>query len=292
MGRSLAFADCVAVIYPDVREPYRRVLFETVSAIENDYAGTVVKLEIPDNVETQPANLPATAQACDALVGLGRIGEQFAGVPGQQRRAVGAVLRQPSERTLAPTLSLVPDPAELFLRLKFFAPKVTRVRTIFNPTVSQSLVDEGTRAANAHGLTLVSDTASTLRGALIIYKQWFNEMVPETEALWLLQDPSTVDNDVILPMILEASWKQRIVVFSNQPAHVNRGVLFSVYPNNVSIGQQLVKMVSPCVNPGCPENRVYLLRELYTAVHTKTAARLGISVQPGGRFTDLLFPNK
>ena len=65
----------------------------------------------------------------------------------------------------------------------------------------------------------------------------------DDSALWLLQDRKIVDSKVVLPFILEKAWQKNIVVFSSALSHVKKGVLFSMYPDNQSHGEQLAKLV-------------------------------------------------
>lgn len=66
----------------------------------------------------------------------------------------------------------------------------------------------------------------------------------KTDALWLPLDPVTVNEQVILPRLLERSWEQNQVLFSSKPSHAKRGALFSMFPNHFELGKQLAIMVA------------------------------------------------
>jgi putative ABC transport system substrate-binding protein len=52
-----------------------------------------------------------------------------------------------------------------------------------------------------------------------------------------------VNVKVILPLLLERSWEQNLVLFSSKPAHAKRGALFSMFPNHLELGKQLAVMI-------------------------------------------------
>ena len=94
-------------------------------------------------------------------------------------------------------------------------------------------------AALAQGLEFVAYEAQDLRSAMRAYQEIMAEVDNSKDALWLPQDSITVEESTVLPMVLKESWDNNLAVFSSSFGHVRRGVLFSLYPNNVELGRHL-----------------------------------------------------
>lgn len=279
---------CITVFYPEVREPYRTVLEEVMAGIEE---GTSWKVERRSTSDDAAADA-VSGTPCAAVIGLGRAGLNVAEVlSGRVPVVAGAVLNQPGAATDFPVISLVADPATLFLRLKHFLPKVKKVAVVYNPETHGRLISMAEDSARSLGIILDARPATELRGAVRRFKEILDSAAGERTALWLLRDPTIVDDRVVLPMVLEKSWKKRIAVFSSQPAHVKNGVLFSVYPDNHGLGRRLAALAERCGKGECFNSRVMALEDVRTAVNLRTAARLGIEADPRrDSYVDLVFP--
>ena len=280
---------CVAVYYPEVREPYRSVLEEIIKGIEQKVEYSLRRY--PINQDSKQDGVDGNAGVkCNALIGLGRGG--FHAVSGTNIPAVvGGVLVQPGDNSGIPGVSLMPDPMELFLRLKHFVPNVQTVFVIYSFENTGLLIKEASRAAQVKGIKLVAQEATDLQTAVVMYRDVLKKINPETDALWLLHDPLTVDNDVVLPIVLEQAWKRKLIIFSSQGAHVQNGVLFSVYPDNTRLGLRLGEMAQKCAEKNCADLKMTLLQDLFTAVNVRTATRLNIQIHPRrDSYVDLVFP--
>lgn len=291
----LARADepCIAVFYPQVREPYRKVLEEIMTGIEEGAANWAVhRLPIPDSDNRDAAEASAAPFGCRAVIGLGRAGVQ-AVTPFVSKISVtaGAVLMQPGKPTAIPTVSFAPNSAELFTRLKHFLPAVKTVTVVFDPSRSGGLVEKAAKSADSLGIKLVALEARNLSDAAILYKRILDESDPKTDAIWLLRDASVMDSGAVLTLVLKHAWKRKLVVFSNQLTHVKQGVLFSVYPDNDKLGARLAKLARDCVPNNCNDRGVMALRDLGTAVNIRTANRLGIDIdRRHDPYVDLVLP--
>lgn len=288
-GAVAAEQRCITVFYPEVREPYRTVLEEIMTGIEEGTAWKVQRRPVADDA---PANASAVGTSCTAAIGLGRTGlNVVAALSGRVPVVAGAVLNQPGASTDFPVVSLVADPGALILRLKHFLPKVKKVAVVYNPDTHGRFIAMAEGSARSMGIVLETHPATDLRNAVPRFKAILDSTTGESTALWLLRDPATVDNRVVLPMVLEESWKRRIVVFSSQPAHVKNGVLFSVYPDNHGLGRRLAALAERCGAGECSSTQVMALEDVRTAVNLRTAARLGIEVDPRrDSYVDLVFP--
>ena len=77
-----------------------------------------------------------------------------------------------------------------------------------------------------YGIELRTLEAEDLKTALRHYQDFFAEAGVQ-DALWLLQDPATVDDATVLPLVLQQSWTRQVTLFSSNLAHVRRGAVRS-----------------------------------------------------------------
>ena len=280
---------CLTVLYPQVREPYRAVLDEIMAGIEQAASMKVKRVAVPEDDAGEPL---ADRPECSAVIGLGRAGLKAAS-PFVSRMPVvaGAVLMQPGQSAEVPTISFLPDSEALFTRLKYFLPGVKTVTVVYDPEHSEALVEQAARTAKRMGIRLVAHKARDLQDAAQLYKRLLAESDPAHDAIWLIRDAATIDSGAVLTLVLEQAWKRRLVVFSDQPTHVKYGVLFSVYPDNVKLGERLARLAEKCAIGACNGHQVMLLTDLGTAVNSRTAQRLGIHIdRRNGPYTDLVLP--
>jgi putative ABC transport system substrate-binding protein len=282
----------MAVLFPEVREPYRNVLEEIVTGVEQATDWKVRRFEIPDPVSEEVMASLESVPACRSVIGLGRAGLQAAQpFAGQLPVVAGAVLVQPGQATDIPTFSFVPSPEELFVRLKHFLPKVRRVTVIFDPENSGELVRRAGRSATDMGIELVALEVQNLQDAAVRYKKVLATSKSDSDAIWLVRDAASIDTGAVLTLVLEQAWKRKLVVFSDQLTHVKYGVLFSVYPDNRRLGERLGAFAEQCAVDGCESKGVMLLHDLDTAVNIRTAQRLGIIIdRRNDPYADLVLP--
>ena len=214
-------------------------------------------------------------------------------MPNAVQVVVGAVLNTPQDARF-PVVTLNPEPALLFDRLRQLAPGVSRVTVVYNPERTAWLIERASSAARAHGLTLNPIPAHDRREAALKYRDLLEGIGDHPmQAVWLLQDPATLDVQTVLPLLLKEAWNKNLVVFCSNPAHVKRGVLFALYPDNVRLGRTLGSMVSKGKNAenlkisgGLP------LKDLLIAVNVRTADHLGLKLTGRQkRAFDLVFPS-
>lgn len=285
----------VAVIYPEIREPYRSVFRNVVQGIGEklQQAPKEILLEGKDT-DITGLERELIEEQVDVVIALGRkgliVGRDLAGA---RPVVAGATLIPPGlvDGRIG-GITLTPDPAILLQRLRRMAPKVERVTVVYNPAHSGWLIELARKEAMRLGLALDAQPATDLKEAAPLYRAFINQAQPKTDALWLLRDASILDERAIVPMLLSRAWDRHLVVVSNNPAHVRKGALFSLYPDNVALGRSLAAMAqAQSDQEGGPG--IQPLRDLLVAVNLRTAGHLGI------RFTNqdkrgfaMLFPSR
>lgn len=280
LTRAVAAPVVVGVVYPDIPAPYREIFTQIVAGIRAAPGLTVRRYPLQADDGPTALRRWVHAHGCRAVIALGRRGVAVAQAMGDTVPVVtGAVLiTNPAADPGTLGISLAPAPSRLFARLRELAPGVRRVAVVYNPAHSAWLIERARVAARARGLKLTALAASDLGAAVHRYRRIFEDAEPGRLALWLPQDPTTVDARSVLPLVLQEAWDRDVAVFSSNPAYVARGVLFALYPDNMAMGTSLGRMASAAARregPTAPHLR--LLRDLLIAVNLRTADHLGLA---------------
>lgn len=283
----------LAVIYPDIGEPYRSVFATIIDGIEDRAHGRVATFPVAMGANPPALSDELRRRDIRTVIALGRNGLKAAtGLDRQINVVAGGVLSVPEADAQGMLVhSLAPDPALLFARLKSFVPGVRRVIVVYDPRQNDWLIRLARDAARAQGLELSALEADDLKTAVRRYQEALATMSPRRDALWLLQDSMTVEDSAILPMVLRESWGQNLVVFSSNVAHVRRGALFSLYPDNAEIGRSLAGAALASLQPGgTPLRGIQALKQVLTAANTRTAEHLGLDLRASQQRIHLVFP--
>lgn len=284
----------VAVIYPDIGEPYLTVFEQIISGIEDGMKMHVVKYAAGQSVDIAELKNTLRRQNVKVVIALGRQGMKIAAVLDRSVGVVvGGVITSPeNELHNSPVNSLSPDPALLFSHLKVLMPEVRRVLTVYDPRLNSWLIRQSKESARAQGLELVAYEAQDLRTAVHHYQDILANADSRHDALWLLQDSTTVEDSGVLPLVLHESWTRNLAVFSSSLGHVRRGVLFSLYPDNAALGRHLAETAQEFLDSGdYGEHGMILLREVLMAINLRTAEHLGLNAGKQRGF-DMVFPEQ
>lgn len=290
---SAAGDNAVAVIYPDIGEPYHAIFEKIIEGIEAGAGASVATHAVRDNANIDVLKASLLSQNTKVVIALGRQGMQTAtALHNGVAVVVGGVLTAPeSESGAQQVISLTPDPALLFARMKALKPASKRVIVIYSPGSNDWLIKLAREAARAQGLELVAHEAPDLRNALRLYQEFFSAADGHRDVLWLPHDSVTVEESSVLPLVLQKSWNQGIAVFSSNAGHVRRGVLFSLYPDNMALGKSLAGLAQGILAAGDYRKRGMMpLRDVQSIVNLRTAKHLGLDPEPHG--FDTTFPEQ
>jgi putative ABC transport system substrate-binding protein len=268
----------IGVLFPDLGEPFRKVFVEIISGIEEQARQRVRAYPISSNQNMQELAAVLKRNGTRVLVALGRQGlKAAASVDTGMGVVVGGVSSVPDgDKQIG--ICLTPDPALLFTQLKGLLPGTRRVTVIYNPQHNEWLMRLAREAARSNSLELIAHEAADLAAAARLYQAAFAGADGKRDALWLPIDPTTVDEAIILPIVLRDSWDRNVPVFSSSFLHVNKGVLFSLYPNNTKLGHTLANLASDLLAGPAPARGVTPLRDVHAALNTRTASHFGITV--------------
>lgn len=285
----------IAVLYPDIGEPYRSVFSKIIEGIEENTQAKVTSYAVGNNFNAEALSDELKRLDIRVVIALGRNGLRAANTLDKEIGVItGGVVSVPdADARGGAILSLAPDPALLFSRLKTLSPKTQRVFVVFEPRQNGWLIKLARDAARNQGIELVAQEAGDLKSALGIYQTIFATADPRRDALWLPQDSSTVDDSLVLPLVLQESWARSIPVFSSNVSHVRRGALFALYPNNKELGRNLANSALGLAGGNPAVRGVLPLRDVLAAFNTRTASHLGLILSTTQqRSFDLLFPEQ
>ena len=284
----------IAVIYPDIGEPYREIFEKIIEGVDDKVGARVANYPVSSDTDIAMLKTSLQHRNTKVVIALGRQGMKLAselniGI----EVVVGGVLSVPeNEAQKQPVISLTPDPALLFARMKELIPSMKRVLVVYDPGFNSWLMKLAESSARAQGLELVAYKAQDLRSAVRLYQNIFAGADGRSDVLWLPQDPTTVEDSSILPLVLQDSWNNNLAVFSSNFGYVRRGVLFSLYPDNVALGKSLAGLAQGILISGDYGKRGLMpLRDVQSAINLRTAKHLGINPRRQRRF-DMVYPEQ
>jgi len=282
----------IAVLYPDIGEPYRSIFAKIIEGIEDKTTSKVTSYAVGNSFNAREVSSELKRQDIRVVIALGRNGLKAANSLDKEIGIVaGGVVNAPGTDTRGGTiLSLAPDPALLFSHLKAISPKTQRVFVVYDPEQNGWLIKRAREAALAQGIELIAHEASDLKTAMSLYQAIFSSIDVKRDALWLPQDSATVDESTVLPLVLQESWEKGLLFFSSTVSHVKRGALFSLFPNNRELGRNLAASALGATSGTGASREIVPLREVLTAVNTRTASHLGLQLSSRQQDFDLVFP--
>lgn len=271
----------IAVLYPDIGEPYRSVFHRIIEGIEDKTRSRVASFAVGAQQSAQELAAELRRNQVQVVIALGRNGLKAAGgLDPEISVVVGGVLSVPETEMRGMAVhSLAPDPALLFERLRSLMPAVRRVFVVHDPRQNAWLMRLAREAARSQNLELVVYEATDLKAAMLRYQEIVAAADPRRDALWLPQDSVTVDESAVLPFVLQEAWNRSLPLFSSSLGHVKRGALFSLYPNNVELGRNLGDAALGRASTGAAAGRaIQPLKDVLMAVNLRTAGHLGLGI--------------
>ena len=286
-------AATIGVLYPEVPEPYSKVFDAIILGIEEEMGNNIDRYPLEEKFNLSAIEARIKKQQNKVILALGMRSVKVVNQLSSDLPIVfGAVLPSSvaAENRAWSGIFLVPDPDLIFEQLQLFAPTIRKVSVVYNPVYNKFLIEKAHKYSKDRGITLDARPVDDIREAALVYKSLLEEVETETDAIWLLRDPTSLDADVILPLILQEAWNRAVVTFSNQLVYTKRGVLFSLYPDNLQMGKALAKLAESALSRTNPPGFL-TLRTLKIAVNMRTAKHLGIKfTRIQEKKFDLVFP--
>jgi len=284
----------VTVFYPNIGEPYRAVFTQIIQGIEQ--AANTTKIAININATSEELRNAAQNQPNRSVIALGRQG-LFASVAlaPDTSLVVGGVVGvkglMSNDIHAMQVFSLMPEPLLLFMQLKKLMPRCQRIMVVYDPDKSAWLLQQAELAAKQMQIELHAIAVSNLKDAVTTYQTLFRSASATDDALWLPQDVTTVEDSIVLPLVLREAWTRQLLVFSSTVSHVHLGALFALYPDNTAYGRRLAKAAAR--NAATAGIKIELLNDVLTAFNSNTAQHLNLVLNAEQRQQfDLIFPER
>jgi putative ABC transport system substrate-binding protein len=282
----------LAVIYPDIGEPFRTVFATILDGIREQAHQAVPGFAVGTDAST-PAIDELRRRELRVVIALGRSGLKAAQLLDNSVAVVaGCVLGVPAAQAQSYTVhSLAPDPALIFAQLRRVQPAARRVFAVADPQHNAWLLRLAQDAARAQSLEFVALEADDLKRATRAYQEVLGTIEPRRDVLWLPQDATTVEESTLLPLMLQEAWQRGFALISSNAAHVKRGALFALYPDNAALGRSLAQSaLEALAAPRRAARGLLPLREVLVAANQRTAAHLGITLDLRAHRIDKLYP--
>ncbi len=259
------------ILVPKINAAYDRVFAEIVAGVASHDGVTPTTMALTNSTDEEDIQRAIDAGEADALIALGHssydIAQQF-----DDRLPVihGGMIMTPQGQS---GISLAGSPAEFFSHLGIIAPTVKRVFTVYGDQNSGWLIDLAQREADKRDIELIALAAKDVRDAVYRMRDVLNQVRGPSDGIWLLLD-KVMPDQTVLPMVLEAAWKQNVVLFSNNPSHTKRGALFALYPDHHNMGYALAELSLQRIQSEQP--LLLPLTNLKVSVNERTASHLGL----------------
>lgn len=276
MAWSALAAAPLTVLYPQVKAPYDDIFKQIVRGIEHQYQGDMQLQQLDASTSLPQVAKDLRTDTNTMVIALGKSGYQVAQqIQHSNSVVIGALPIQPAGLA---GISLLTDPKVLFNSLKMLAPSINKVHVLYSDS-SHWLINLAIDQGQLQGLEVIAQKVTDLKDAVRQYQELWQNIDPRTTAIWLPLDPVSVNEQIILPKILEVAWERNIVLFSSKPEHAKRGVLFSTFPDHFELGRELVLMVEQ-LHQAKITATVRPLQQVQLAVNLRTAAHLGMEYKP------------
>lgn len=271
----------VAIVYPEIREPFRSVFLNIAQGVnERLNKEAITRTYLDDGTDMEELRSWIDHNDIHTVIALGSRGRVLSDkLSGLTSVVLGAVHMSPElDAGRYQGIALSPEPALLLERLKQLAPEVTKVNLVYHRERDKWMIERARAPAARLGIEINAVPVDRLQEAASAYRAVLGAQSSRTEALWLSQDSAVLDEQAVLPLILREAWDRQLIVFSSNPAHVRRGVLFALYPDNVRMGHSLGALAETTAQrANSPDaERMALLTDVSMAFNIRTAGHLGI----------------
>lgn len=281
------------VWYPELVEPYSGVFDEILQGIRKGSNGRVDEVSLGAASDVNALLPKLGGGGSGPVILLGQRAIDLAGQFDSSYRFVAGASYHLSPQENFVFISYRPSPKQVYAHLKSLFPNITTLYVIFGREGSQWLKSEALMDAQAEGVQLIYFEKDNLRDSAKMIRGIMQDIEAETEAVWIIPDPSVIDDKVIVPYLLREAWKKNVVLIANSLAHVDRGMLFALYPDNVRLGQAMAEVSQQLASGHYKGPKIRGLKALKYAINVRTAKHLGLELdQTRLKRYSLVFPQR
>ena len=266
----------ISVLYPKASPAHTRLYQTIIKGMQTSDRLSLSQRSFSDDVDASELEQWVINQQADATVILGKASQQLSLQLDLNIPVVTGAHILASDSSASVCLAAAPD--ILFAKLTQLSPKVRRVFVIHSERNTGWLIKDAQAAARQRNLKLVPLVIESQTEVASALNEMLQKVEPGRDAIWLPLDPM-VPTRTILPKLLKVAWQKDLIIFSNNPIDVKKGILFAMYPDYANMGQQLVAMAQARIqNQGTAQPEAS--RYLKIALNNRTASHLGIDIDP------------
>lgn len=279
-GIAFASQGNLLIVLPRATGPYAEALEQIVRGIRDAYEGEVATTLISrasDQDIAQLARLLDNGDRPQRLIALGplaleainRITENLERYPPIATYATAVKAFAPLRDST--TLSFVLDPRVIIGWTKRARPSTSKI-VVFYPASSEPLTPEFEAAARQAGVAITLRVVRDAADALLKVRSTVSELDPQASAVWFVNGALSLNPELLIEQVLKESWQSGIAVFSDNPAHVQRGFLMALYPDYYQAGRDLVEITAR--REAGDRRRLFYTRSVSMALNVRTARHL------------------
>lgn len=170
-------------------------------------------------------------------------------------------------------IPLAPDPRSTLEAIRSVVPGARRVGVLYDPAVSELLVERAQAVAPGLGLTLVKEPVTPLQ-----VREAVQRLAPRVDVLWLPPDPKLFSREV-LSFLLSTTSERKLPVVGFLEGFTRAGAVASVSADFEGIGKRAGALAAEIVKRPA-DKRVPVPEPVFApgrlSVNLKTAGALGI----------------
>lgn len=157
--------------------------------------------------------------------------------------------------------------------LKGIIPQVKKVGVLYNPKMSESLIQQASQVAQELGFQILASRVERKEDSILGLQLFANGI----DVFWLIPDP-TVANAEVFKELLKFTNQNRIPFFAFSDAFVKNRALFSLSPSNDGIGLQACEIAKRIQSGTSTSSIVWEYpKNLILSINITTAQQLGFS---------------
>lgn len=236
----------VELYYSQSNSAYQAVVDQMVTATvdqltDNNFVATTFALS-NNRIE---AIRRLRASQNNLVIALGREAYVLAAQHVEPSRliGVGVALGIDDPDTEATGLDLVPDARPAFETLRQLSPGTNRVVVIGRRGIDDEYLSRARREARRQGLELAIHYADDATDAASMVWNVLNYGNPVSDALWVTNGYSLLDERLVWPRLIEEAWSRQFFIFSNTLEHASLGAIFALYPSPENISTNIASIV-------------------------------------------------
>lgn len=271
---ALAETPRLLVLYPTTEPSFGAIFDEILGGIESSSQADIKVRTVTQTTRRDDLVAIIAQQKIDAVIALGQSTYSLAHSLRAQLPVIhGGLFLSPGDHS---GITLAGSPQRFLATLQLISPQIKRVFTVYSEANTGWLIRLARAEASNRGIELIAYPANDIREGVQMFGKALNQAQGPSDAIWLQLD-SVLPDKTILPLALEAAWQRQLILFSSNPSHTRRGVLFALFADYRGLGQSLVELAlkrlrdnsRPTVSP---------LDNLKISINERTASHLGLNL--------------